>query len=136
MANAKRLLKLADLLEADAANPTGVKFDLAYWARDLGNEVGIAVNCNTAACAVGLACLSGVFTEDGLSWRSSCFSDLIPQFGYAEGFSAVEAFFDLSPRQADNLFLDEKYLAAERKGAVGERAVAKRIREFVAGAQS
>jgi hypothetical protein len=60
--NKKRLLKLADLLEADAKNRKGIKFDLgtvAMSSAEDGNfikgELEPSVSCNTVACAMGLA---------------------------------------------------------------------------------
>lgn len=90
-----RLLKLVDLLERDAKNPEGVRFDLGTWAApsekferfrgiyfaadDLGvdgdegrSNVPVSpdklpkVSCGTTACALGLAMLSGEFAEWGL----------------------------------------------------------------------
>lgn len=66
----ERLLKLADPLEADANNPTGVKFDLTVWAAPAAQQEAVehhdydAINaakfregttevpldCNTAVC--------------------------------------------------------------------------------------
>ena len=63
----QRLLKLAALLEEDAGNPKGMKFDLGYWAApaNLGDsdlsKKDFSVDCGTVGCAVGLACLSGAF---------------------------------------------------------------------------
>lgn len=136
----RRLLKLADLLEADASNERGVKFDLGTWARKLDRRSFPKhlkkLDCNTSACAVGLACLSGVFKEEGLHWVSLASEDennIIPLFGIEEGFSAVQYFFGLTYRQSEWLFLDHEYPTEERQGQRGERAVAKRIRDFVAG---
>jgi hypothetical protein len=94
--HADRLLKLAELLERDAKNPTGLMFDLGTWAAPseqfqngrsiyfaadaLGIEYGgvfaqdvpVAdeklpkITCGTTACALGLAMLSGEFAQWGL----------------------------------------------------------------------
>src|SRR6266403_4799676 len=78
----------AELLEADANNPEGIKFDLGTWAADArinlatgyrdprdkqlykykDNEV-VPVNCGTQACAFGLFALSGAFKEEGLGYK-------------------------------------------------------------------
>ena len=55
--NKKRLLKLADLLEADAKNKKGIKFD--YWATANLADPKEPISCGTSACAMGLAALSG-----------------------------------------------------------------------------
>ena len=43
--NKKRLLKLADLLEADANNPKGIKFDMGTWGDGKGEVAD--VSCRT-----------------------------------------------------------------------------------------
>ncbi len=76
------LLRFADLLEADANNPEGVKFDLGAWAQDSRLDLNkmspdeveqllypttietVPVNCGTAACALGLAAISGAFKDE------------------------------------------------------------------------
>lgn len=149
--NTVRLLKLADLLEADAANPKGVKFDLDTWASDARmidlkwdndlieslkydpNTKIIPVSCQTAACAMGLAAISGAFKDEGLSWRINSDGWLVPTFNETESFTAAEEFFDLDGYgEAEYLFSSDRYPHADRKGQQGELAVAKRIREFVA----
>jgi hypothetical protein len=127
--NKRRLLKLAKLLDADAVNETGVKFDLGCW--------GVKVDCGTQACAVGLACLSGAFKKEGLrykidSWHGGFGNNLIPRFKKLKDWEAVEKFFGISDQQAVNLFSASAYLTY--KGAEAEQAVANRIRELVASA--
>lgn len=135
----ERLLKLADLLEADAANPKGVKFDLQSWAerpnaQRFPRQIK-RLDCNTQACAVGLACLSGVFAEEGLHWKPMCGDNNInPMFEDRDGYSAVVAFFALTPDEAMDLFDAHKYRNSGLPsiGAAAERLVATRIRELVA----
>lgn len=92
--NVERLTRMRDLLRADAANPTGVKFDLGTWAEPAtwgdsrGNwsmppdtypvngdhysepeTVKVKVDCGTKACAFGLAAISGEFAKEGLTYR-------------------------------------------------------------------
>ena len=136
--NKRRLWKLARLLEQDAANKHGVKFDLASWAqrngaREFPKKVK-KLDCKTTACAVGLACLSGVFAKEGFSWKpSSSDNNIVPIFEGQEDFGAVTRFFDISMNEAVTLFVDSRYYndGLPTQGAEGERAVAKRIREFV-----
>lgn len=141
--NKRRLLKLAALLEADAKNEKGVKFDLERWGdvRACGafeTPKKIEINCNTTACAVGLACISGVFKRSGLSYLTQPQiidgNNFIPTYRGYKNFYAVEAFFELDHLDAHFLFVDEEYPERKRTGAKGELAVAKRIRDFVASA--
>jgi hypothetical protein len=144
--NKRRLLKLADLLEADAKNKKGVKFDLGTWASPSGDswnrqwntkEDEIKVDCGTTACAVGLACISGAFARSGLtytykpSWMGGF--HLIPKFDGSKEFPAVAKFFGVEKSEALWLFSAEQYPDNKTTGAAGERFVAKRIRDFVAG---
>lgn len=145
--NKDRLLRLADLLEANANNPTGAKFDLGVWAAKdgygsdltfeeikdfrIGEGVDVVpVDCGTVVCAVGLAAISGVFKDEGLGWKISA-SELVPTFEDHDGFDAVNEFFDLTYDQSEFLFSGHNYELNERKGKVGELAVTERIREFV-----
>ena len=123
--NKRRLLKLADLLEADAKNDKGVKFDLGAWAELPAGEV--TLDCQTTACAIGLACISSEFEE--LTYRRSGWqrNGLVPLFKDFRGWDAVQRFFGLTEGQAYRLFNDSSY--PEDKG---ERAVAYRIRRMVA----
>jgi hypothetical protein len=142
--NKRRLLKLADLLEADAKNEKGIKFDLANWAAPSGSRGFAAVpdvvpvTCDTTACAVGLACISGAFKRSGLTYTfdhdwTRDVEILVPVFRGAEHFDAVEAFFGIKDDESVFLFLAGSYPKSKTTGAVGERYVAKRIRDFVAG---
>lgn len=149
------LLRLADLLEADAANPKGVKFALDAWAQDARHEDPgfhslpwakvmalkydmdiqiIPVDCNTAACAMGLAAISGAFLEEGLTWKINSYYTkgvLIPCFGEAQGFDAARALFDISKVAAEQLFDATHYEVI--KGVDAELEVASRLRGLVAG---
>lgn len=144
--NKRRLLKLADLLEADAKNKKGVSFDLTAWAKKRDAEVPdwfsthnftrgeiVPVSCNTAACAWGLAAISGAFKKQGVGYMIAGSGMLLPTFEGRREIRAAIRFFDINKDQAWFLFDPEKYPAAFRKGAKGERYVAKRIRDFVAG---
>jgi len=148
--NKRRLLKLADLLEADAKNKTGIKFDLGLIARkaptadrpyheDFSPREPIPVDCGTAACAVGLACISGAFAKSGLSYSISRDNGLMPKYRRPDGktfsqwTSATTAFFGITPDECQFLFTQWRYPVGKTTGAIGERYVAKRIRNFVAG---
>jgi hypothetical protein len=139
-----RLLKLADVVEADANNPVGFKFDLATWAApikvaenptryDSGweQDAVIPLDCNTAACAVGVGCLSGAFKNEGLSYEIDN-GMLSPTFQGRTSFGAVREFFEIRQIDVEYLFVSENYDASLRKGRDGELAVAARIRQYVA----
>ncbi len=153
------LLRLADLLEADAANPNGVCFDLSDWSHPMSADLKasnddetwardmdvIPVNCNTAACAVGLAAISGAFEAEGLRWKiEPTFGDesrlrgfLVPFVEgqpHMVGFHAAKVVFDLTDVEVFSLFDPDHYAYEKRKGAESEREVARRIRALVAGA--
>lgn len=146
-AGRKRLLKLSGLLMADARKRKGVKFDLETWAKP--SSTGWSEHyksreaakpnqgCGTAACAVGLACLNPTFNKQGLTFAVKKIGFLEPQYmavpalGRRRDWSAVLTFFALKPKEAMFLFVSNSY--RKSKGAAAERAVAKRIRDFVAG---
>lgn len=136
-----RLLKLADLLEEDAKNKKGIKFDLDVIAvNSQGHDFRFGevptVSCGTTACAVGLACVSGAFKRSGLSYEIKDYGFemvLNKESGEMLGWPAIEDFFDLFSRESSFLFTPGSYPYDKRTGAKGERFVAKRIRDFVAG---
>lgn len=157
--NVERLERLASLLERDAANETGVKFDLGTWASPgdsskawHDNSELPRVDCGTSACALGLAAISGEFEADGLTAIYEPFASasvdpvtgkprayhLYPAYkthpeGYQYlGFDAGEHFFDITDDDAKYLFDPDCY-ANTILGADGEREVALRIREFAKG---
>src|SRR4051812_18831228 len=105
----RRLLKLADLLEADAKNKKGVKFDLEVIAQrsvpntdvygfedsDFLPDDTVPIDCGTTACAFGLAALSGVFRRQGLSYTIDG-SGFTPIHGKSRDMHAARTFFLLS----------------------------------------
>ena len=138
--NKKRLLKLADLLEADANNPEGAKFDIRKWGNGKGEPT---VSCGTKVCAMGLAAVSGVFKKQGLTCKVERYRDLKDGFvinigfkgendWYTDGFIAAQRLFEITSTESDFLFSDSSY-SGRTTGRRGELYVAKRIRDFVAG---
>jgi hypothetical protein len=131
--NRKRLKRLAVLLEGyrDRDAP---RFNLQNWGKSENKWRGFLWlgqrSCNTAACAVGLACDSGVFANDGLSYDVNNDCGIIPTFRDLEGWSAVKSFFDLDQVQAVRLFAEHSYEVTE--GEAAARAVAARIRQMIA----
>lgn len=140
MLQTSRLLKLADLLEADAANPQGMRFDIGWWGTrtDAGPYdilTAIPVDCGTVGCAIGLACISGVFKEEGFDFNPTAKrrdgNNIIPTYGHLRNFDAVNAFFEMSDDLSKRLFYHSYYPEDLRRGAEAERAVAARIRQAV-----
>ena len=131
--NRERLSRLATLLEGyrDRDAP---RFSLQNWGETETQRRGFLWlrrhTCNTAACAVGLACVSGVFAEDGLSYDEGNNGALTPMFDGIEGWSAVKTFFGLDQSQAVRLFAEHSYDVIE--GEIAAQAVAARIRQVIA----
>jgi hypothetical protein len=125
--NKRRLLKLADLLEKDAKNKKGIKFDMQVWG--VIDNPDKPMSCGTSACAMGLAALSGAFKSAGLGYEIGDDGGLwITIHGYHSPIGAAMWIFNIKDRAAAYLFLDQTGV-----GAKGERQVAKMIRDFVAG---
>ena len=128
--NKRRLLKLADLLEANAKNPKGARFNLKRWG--VVTDTRNPVSCGTTACAMGLAVASGAFKSAGLKSNFND-GDLYPRHNGKSGFGAATSLFDISYIDANHLFCPDCYPINKLEGANAERYVAKRIRDFVAG---
>ena len=142
----KRLLKLADLLEENAANRKGAKFDIGDWGSSSSKEM--TMTCGTQACALGLAAISGVFKKQGLSYHTHKFlyydkhhCPSVPNIHIDViftrkdgtkifGFQAAEDLFDIDTAASFWLFSGDGL--KHQTGAKAERAAAKRIRKFVA----
>lgn len=157
--HADRLLKLADLLEADADNKKGIKFDLGHWGsakvgRIVKNDAEtLPISCHTKACALGLAALSGAFSEFGLSYeimnrtvwdnklqraREVMEIEVIYHGEDGEintGYGAASELFDITSRWSEYLFSPFRYHPLKTRGKRAERAVAQRIRILVANHQ-
>lgn len=143
--NKRRLLKLADLLEADARKKRGIKFDLGVVVNvgKVGPNKEVKLDCGTTACAMGLAAISGAFARQGLSYKVES-DELWPSdatiFTTINGRKreydrAAMKVFDITFKQATFLFTPSTYENTPR-GAAGERFVAQRIRNFVAGKET
>jgi len=135
----RRLLKLADLLEEDAKNKKGLKFDMCEWGA--GEDRTKPISCGTTACAMGLAGLSGAFKRAGLKtefrgddktfWLDFSFDG--PAGATSGAYYSAQLLFNITSQEADFLFIPDFYPFDKLTGAKGERYVAKRIRDFVAG---
>lgn len=139
------LLQGAALLEANAANPTGMKFDLSWWGNAMNEDGVLSVSCGTTGCAMGLFALSGAFEKHGLLdpnkdnpiEAKQTFS-LLPIYvnpdtgQYRSGFNAAVELFGISSGAANYLFNSDAYGDdVPTTGADGELAVMNRIRAFV-----
>lgn len=145
----KRLLKLAALLRADAANKKGLQFNMSHWAAPTGRFNSVfyeepkklpEVSCGTSGCALGLAVLSGAFKRAGLTalYHDNNRNGIImepaiadPEYGTRTGFDAAMTLFGITPTQSWYLFGPTYYPKEYRTAAKGERYVAKRIERFV-----
>jgi hypothetical protein len=135
----RRLLKLADMLEEDAKNRKGLKFDMSDWGS--GEDKTKPISCGTTACAMGLAGLSGAFKRAGLKtvllgddkafWIDINFDG--PAGSTNGAYGSAQLLFNITSKEADFLFIPEFYPFDKLTGAKGERYVAERIRDFVAG---
>lgn len=137
----ERLAILADALEYNAEDPSGMKFNLHNWvdASDWSGLPGAwypkiedrGRDCGTTGCAVGLACLLPELKAEGLSATYAAhLGAMMPTFNGYRGFDAVQDFFGIDSLTATNLFHWNNY--SETKGADAEKMVAQRIRAFVA----
>ena len=149
----RRLLKLADMLEADAKNKKGIQFHLDVivgqsnsehhegYNRYVGKDFKPEVSCGTTACAMGLAAVSGAFKKAGLSYKLEGGTHINTTWkGHSKPFDkAAVKLFDIRLEEACWLFDPNFYKDKNSgycflvKGAKGERRVARRIRKLVAG---
>lgn len=147
----ERLQRMAKLLRDDAANPTGVQFDLGTWGsaaeiavpemdrwRELAADRKVPVSCGTQACAFGLAAISGAFAAEGLGYRVSMGGfNIIPTL--RDDYDVVHTQFDAAARLFDitmgdaSYFFDPDYYEETPKKAEGEIEVAERIEAFIKG---
>jgi hypothetical protein len=143
----KRLLKLADLLEEDADNPNGMKFNMGVWGKTkVDGKLG--VDCGTQGCAMGLAALSGIFKRQGLRYRYEQTYDPTTPWNHDakeilemaifhvdhpedDELIAAAYLFGITMQDADYLFTPDGKNPTTGKKA--ERRTAQKIREFVAG---
>lgn len=137
------MLRLATLLENDAENKKGVKFDMGDWIVPDYDSVPDETNwkpkmsCDTIVCAWGAAALSGIFKKQGVTWDHSGTFMRIRYTGCnpndVSNMESARVFFDISHLEVSYLFGGTYYPAGDRyrMGAAGERYVAKRLRNFV-----
>lgn len=128
----RRLLKMAKLLEKNARNKKGLKFDLCDWGTVKNIENPIA--CGTTACAMGLAALSGEFRRQGLEYSTRVSGGTYNIDVLCGGFSGIDAaqkLFGIDSHTASFFFTPDYTPQSLWEGAKGERFLAKRIKQFV-----
>ncbi len=136
--NKPRLLKMANLLERNANNKKGAKFNLNSYG--FSPDASLPMDCRTQVCAMGLAALSGTFKRAGLRYEIDALADDLDEFpneivimlGDCEGMEAAAQLFDLHDGEEMWLFHPGWYRGAVT-GKRAELAVAKRIRGLVDG---
>ena len=137
--NKPRLQALATMLRS--VPPDNFNLDSWRYKEDLDVLLGQCVTdeqitshtCGTTACAVGRACAMPEFNVQGLTYDNweplyTCYGSIRSM---SVGWSAVEAFFDISYKEAQELFTDEGYKYSEYGDSVTPQNVAKRIEEFI-----
>ena len=127
------LLQLADILEANANNEHGAKFDLCTIGTFDPSEIAPAMNCGTTACGMGIAALSGAFPRLGYTIKRfddeaqiQCTIDG-DECGY---LGAAMTVFGLNVHEARILF-DPQYSSRPNEGREGELALVSDIRTLV-----
>lgn len=141
----QRLLKLADLMDTIADGRKRKKADLPsfYMSAFIVSSDDCVTNlsCNSQACALGSAAVSGIFERQGL--HVGAYHHGINMFDVNletrdgrvyRNFDAAAELFGITEAQAQELFADSQLYGREQlpEGARGARRVAKEIREFVA----
>lgn len=159
----ERLGRMRDLLRRDAANPTGVKFDLGTWAEPAERQghghnfplpegvkssdshryytelepIKVPVSCDTMACAFGLAAISGEFKDEGLSYSFCIGADKTngTLLPAYQGEHGFEAAAALFRITTGDAqyFFDPDHYDTTPKEAEGELIVAQRIDDFING---
>lgn len=131
--NTRNILKLADLLMADARRKRGIKFDMGDWGSVENLEKPLS--CGTTACAMGLAALSGAFKRQGLTAYISGRGSVYPMWKgnlrtSFDWLAIAERLFGIAERTANVLFTPGSLPGLE-EGAAAERLKAKQLRELV-----
>ena len=94
-----------------------VGFDLEKW------------HCGTTACAVGHACVTAAFTNQGLGLRGNARGKMMPAFAGEVEWDAVCEFFEIGDGNAEHLFAANRYISG---GNTAPAEVADRIESFLA----
>ncbi len=101
--NRQRLNLLIELLSDYSKRLKNHRFDMRYWF----NEDYFA--CETTACALGTACMSPLFNQQGLAFSRNFTGGPAPGYepsykGKSYGYAAGAAFFELTYDESRFLF--------------------------------
>lgn len=107
MTGAERLRILSAALRQPL--PERLHFNLGVWRIDPKPRKTPGPVCGTICCAVGYGTMLPALQAEGLGITLG-----VPFYKGAMGFSAVEAFFDLSRERAEWLFHERQYREADR----------------------
>jgi len=136
----ERLLRLAKLLESNARNKKGARFDYSDWGSVVDPGQKPKMNCGTTACALGLAAISGRFR--GLGYYIAPSDSYIqiglnlpgydPRKGDTEHIAVGAKYFEITHDESYHIFGGNVECGGPT-GAKAELAVATAIRQFVKG---
>lgn len=136
MNNKIRLNRLNHALTVLKAIPKK-KFEMGFWMKrnffDKPLNIKIPdnfvnVSCTSAACALGWFASDRTFRRAGLRWYETANGDGIDYNNHKDQYAGA-AFFGLTSREADNLFLPDRYM--ETTDDITPRHVAERIRKLI-----
>jgi hypothetical protein len=124
----KRLKRLKRMLDNHDKLFTKTKFNINGWCLTKVNKKGEV--CNTAACALGSACLYKPFMKEGLKLDGNN----LPTYKRHEEFDAGAKFFGITDSESNYLFspsaYNSSYLEKPIKN-VKPKHVALRVQELI-----
>lgn len=131
-----RLERMVALLDKHIAEPK-INFSLASWVSSHTKRGGITslfrkVECNTAACAIGLALISKEFEPEGMRITHETIGNstgITPLYDGKKSYAAVAKLFGISYETAVAFFSPNSY--DEYRGIEAALAVRNRICKFV-----
>jgi hypothetical protein len=124
-----RLLKLADLLDG-LKNKKGYQFDMRGWGET--DNPKKPHSCGTTGCALGIGAMAGIFKRQGLTWDHDFDTFVYRHSRNPDGFRIARELFEIYSEDARYLFSASAYPYCPTEGVVAARAVAQRIRDYVA----
>lgn len=125
--NKKRLRILRDFLRRHADE---LAIDMGCWADGIRDG---RPACGSAACAIGWASTIPSFRRDGFRLRDMTGEMVMPIYGDARNWAAVERFFDVDVETANYMFSPNSDDYDLYVGAPAARACADRIDNVLTG---
>ena len=107
---AKHIERLEQVVRVLRELPKENNLDLRFWSR-----------CGTAACVIGWSARDPWFKRR----RFKLYKESVPVFRNESGWAAVEEFFGISPRSAQELFHKHSYLRGSKSDII------RRISSFI-----